>query len=84
MAADGNADAQHYLAYAHFYGEGGLRQDYAEALKWCRSPAEHGHAGCQHLLAIMYNNRTASTDTNTKIAYPAKMPRPMIRSVKVA
>ena len=32
----------------------GVRQDYAEAVKWFRSAAESGHASAQYNLAFMY------------------------------
>lgn len=42
-ADQGVAEAQHNLGVMYFNGDG-VRQDYAEALKWYRKAAEQGYA----------------------------------------
>ncbi|MEZ7685893.1 tetratricopeptide repeat protein, partial [Neisseria flavescens] len=32
----------------------GVRQDYTQAVQWCRRAAEQGHAGAQFNLGVMY------------------------------
>ena len=49
-----NIDAHEALSRLYFFGQGGVKQDYAEALKWSRKPAEQGRALPQFLLAYMY------------------------------
>ena len=52
-AEQGDAKAQHYLAYRYANGEG-VDKDYAEAFKWQRKAAEQGHAEALYALAEMY------------------------------
>ncbi|MEI6846934.1 MAG: tetratricopeptide repeat protein [Chlorobiaceae bacterium] len=54
-AEKGNADAQVKLGAMYFLGEG-VRQDYAEALKWCRLSANQGNADAQLKVGWMYSN----------------------------
>ena len=39
-----------------YYNGYGVRQDYAEAVKWYRQAAEQGHAEAQYNLGEMYHN----------------------------
>ena len=52
-AKAGDAIAQLALGRMYFHGDG-VTQDYAQALKWWRSPAEQGHAEAQSGLGVMY------------------------------
>jgi hypothetical protein len=52
-AEQGDAAAQVYLGSMYYEGEG-VKQDYAEAVKWFRKAAEQGHAEAQYNLAVRY------------------------------
>jgi TPR repeat protein len=52
-AEQGDAKSQVDLATAYLVGNS-VRQDYAEALKWCRKSADQGNADAQTLLGSMY------------------------------
>src|SRR2546427_751393 len=52
-AQRGDAAAQYNLAGIYYLGKG-VRQDYAEAVKWYRKAAEHGYAPAQSDLGRMY------------------------------
>jgi hypothetical protein len=54
LAAQGNADAQNNLGLIYSIGRG-VKQDYAEALKWYRFAAVQGHAGAQNNLGLLYS-----------------------------
>jgi len=56
-ALAGDADAQFNLGQMYRKGEGGVPQDYQEAVKWFKAAAEHGYAGggIQTVLATMYH-----------------------------
>jgi TPR repeat protein len=41
-------------------GDGGLPQDYTEAMRWYRRSAEQGHADAQYLIATKYESGTAN------------------------
>lgn len=47
-------DAQNALGNAYNEGQAGLKQDYAEALKWYRRAAEKGFAPAQYNLGLAY------------------------------
>ena len=53
-AERGNAAAQNNLGSMYYKGRG-VRQDYAEAVKWFRQAAERGDAQAQFNLGIMYD-----------------------------
>ena len=55
-ALAGDADAQFNLGQMYRKGEGGVSQDYKEAVKWFKKAAEHGYVGggIQTVLATMY------------------------------
>jgi hypothetical protein len=53
-AEQGNAKAQYKLGNMYFSGVG-VKQDYAEALRWFTKAAEQGHANAQNNLAEMYH-----------------------------
>ena len=55
LAEQGNADAQFNLGLMYYDGQG-VRQDYAEALRWYRKAAEQGYAKAQYNLGLMYAN----------------------------
>jgi hypothetical protein len=57
LAKFGDVVAQHNLGVRYEDGEG-VRQDYAEALKWYRKAAESGYAPSQVNLGRMYANGT--------------------------
>ena len=48
------ADAQEYLAYMYYTGQG-VPQDYAEAARWYREAADQGIANAQHSLGVMFH-----------------------------
>lgn len=52
-AEQGDADAQYNLSVMYYNGQG-VRQDYAEAVKWLRQAAEQGRASAQYSLGNMY------------------------------
>ena len=47
LAEQGNADAQYNLGVMYYNGRG-VRQDYAEAVKWYRQAAEQGYPQAQY------------------------------------
>ncbi|HFA5965852.1 tetratricopeptide repeat protein [Neisseria gonorrhoeae] len=53
VAEQGNAEAQFNLGLMYDNGQG-VRQDYAEAVRWYRQAAEQGHAVAQKNLGVMY------------------------------
>ena len=53
-AEHGIVSAQCILGALYEHGEGGLPQDYAEALRWYRLAAEQGYATAQYLLGTAY------------------------------
>jgi len=53
LAQQGNAQAQTYIGYLYYNGEG-VPTDYQEAAKWYRKAAEQGHARAQYYLGVMY------------------------------
>ncbi len=53
-AAQGDARAQYNLGVMYDKGQG-VRQDYAEAVKWYRMAAEQGNANAQNNLGVMYH-----------------------------
>ena len=55
LAERGNAQAQFNLGMMYENGQG-VRQDYAEALRWYRKAAEQGYAKAQYNLGLMYAN----------------------------
>lgn len=55
-AKAGDADAQYSLGVMYEKGQG-VRQDYAEAVKWYRKAGEQGYAGAQTNLDRMKNKR---------------------------
>ena len=55
LAEKGYAEAQFRLGFMYYRGYG-VKQDYAEAVKWFRKSAEQGHAGAQCNLGVMYDN----------------------------
>jgi TPR repeat protein len=54
LADQGVADAQHYLGYMYYFGEG-VPQDYAEAMKWFLFAANQGVLPSQFQLGNMYD-----------------------------
>ena len=55
LAEQGYAKAQYNLG-AMYYNGRGVRQDYAEAVRWYRKAAEQGVAKAQYNLGAMYYN----------------------------
>ncbi len=53
-ADEGDVDAQNQLGGIYSNGIGGIKPDYAEALKWFRTAAEKGFAPAQYNLAVAY------------------------------
>ena len=53
-AEHGDADAQYRLGSAYYYGKR-VRQDYAEAARWYREPADQGAAKAQYTLGYCYS-----------------------------
>jgi TPR repeat protein len=53
-ADDGDVDAQNQLGSLYSNGVGGLKPDYAEALRWFRAAADKGFAPAQYNLALAY------------------------------
>ena len=55
LAEQGVAEAQHNMGVMYHNGYG-VRQDYAEAVKWFRRAAAQGYASAQYNLGVMYKN----------------------------
>ena len=53
LAEAGDAELQFSLGVMYEHGEG-VRQDYAEAVRWYRKAAEQGHVEAQYNLGVMY------------------------------
>ncbi len=51
LAEQGDADAQYYLGWQYEYGQG-VKEDYAEAVRWYTKAAEQGLDVAQDLLDI--------------------------------
>ena len=65
LAEQGDVQAQYILGY--MYNEGlGVRQDYAEALRWYRMAAEQGHVKAQHNLGLMYKRGQGVAQDDTE------------------
>ena len=56
LAEAGDLDAQTELGERYQGGYGGVRRDYAEAVRWYRRSADQGHALGQAFLGFMYSN----------------------------
>ena len=56
LAGAGDLDAQVELGERYQAGDGGVQQDYAEAVRWYRRSADQGHALGQAFLGFMYSN----------------------------
>jgi len=54
LAEQGQAKAQQLLGTCYDSGIGGVSQDYAEALKWCRKSAEQGYGDALANMGNMY------------------------------
>ena len=54
-AEQGHAAAQYQLGRCYYYGHG-VRQDYAEAVKWFRKAAKQGIPDAQNKLGFCYDN----------------------------
>lgn len=55
LAQQGNAQAQTYIGYLYYTGEG-VPRDYSAAAKWYRKAAEQGYASAQNNLGLHYYN----------------------------
>ena len=55
LAQQGNAQAQTYIGYLYYTGEG-VPRDYSAAAKWYRKAAEQGYANAQFRLGDAYHN----------------------------
>lgn len=53
-ANQGNAHAQYQLGYCYFYGEGGVPQDYQQAVYWYQKAADQEFAPAQVKLGLCY------------------------------
>ncbi len=53
-AKNGNAGAESEIGYRYYFGQGGVSQDYSQALNWFRKAADQGDAGGQNGLGIIY------------------------------
>ena len=56
LAGAGDLDAQVELGERYQAGDGGVQQDYAEAVRWYRRSADQGHSLGQAFLGFMYSN----------------------------
>ena len=54
LAEQGHADAQINLGLMYAKGQGGVTQDFKEAIRWYKAAAEQGYAEAQFNLGIMY------------------------------
>jgi len=55
LAAAGNADAKHMIAWMHEHGEG-VEKDLKKSANWYKDAAEQGHVKSQYALASMYES----------------------------
>ena len=53
-AEQGNADAQNWLGFCYYAGQG-VQKDYVEAFKWYQKSAEQGNADAQYCLGACYD-----------------------------
>ena len=53
-AKQGNKIAQFNIGICYYNGEGGVRQDYAQAITWFRKSADQGYASAQGMLGMAY------------------------------
>ena len=53
-AGEGNIDAQCFLGIVYSVGQYGVKQDYAEAIKWFTMAAEKGEPTAQYNLSLFY------------------------------
>ena len=66
LAEAGDVELQFSLGVMYEHGEG-VRQDYAEAVRWYRKAAEQGQAESQYNLGLMYE-KGKSVPKNRKVA----------------
>lgn len=66
LAEAGDAELQFSLGVMYEHGEG-VRQDYAEAVRWYRKAAEQGQAESQYNLGLMYE-KGKGVPKNRKVA----------------
>ena len=52
-AEQGHAQAQNWLGFCHYYGQG-VKKDYAEAVRWFSMSAEQGYDKAQNWLGFCY------------------------------
>ena len=64
----GNAEAQYYLAYMYYNGEG-VEKDEQEAVYWSTKAAEQGNAEAQYYLVYMYYNGEGEEVDEQEAAY---------------
>ncbi|MFZ0820164.1 MAG: toll/interleukin-1 receptor domain-containing protein [Candidatus Acidiferrales bacterium] len=55
-ARNGNAGAESEIGYRYYFGQGGVGQDYSQALTWFRKSAEQGNAAGENGLGVIYLN----------------------------
>lgn len=67
LAKAGDARAEFNLGVSYYYGNG-VKQDYAEALKWYQKAAEHGNERAQYNLASLYADGLGTTRDAAKAA----------------
>ncbi|MDD5628508.1 MAG: caspase family protein [Elusimicrobia bacterium] len=56
LAAQGDVTGEQVLGWLYTHGFGGLKQDYAQALKWQRKAADQGGMWAQWELGALYQN----------------------------
>ena len=71
-AEKGDATAQWILGSDYQYGKG-VKQDYAEAVKWYRKAAEQGNSYAQRNIGVMYHNgKGVKQDTTEAVKWYRK------------
>ena len=72
-AEQADVDAQNQLGSAYNEGKAGLKQDYAEALKWFRQAADKGYAPALYNLGLAYDLGHGVPADDPEIALTALM-----------
>ena len=65
LAEQGNVEAQFFLGFCYYNGDG-VSQNYTQAVEWYTRAAEQGHAKAQHNLGLCYAKSVGVSRNYTK------------------
>lgn len=68
-ASKDDADAMRLIGDCFIHGIGGVKRDFAEAVKWYRKAAEKGHVPSQYNMAISYKQGTGVPQDERQATY---------------